>query len=86
MIYKLPTFDDKLAKLLCNNYFYQQEHFSLNDFIQRMLLLPTEGIAITTKLMISTRTSAFITGLNNGSKDELLNNNEKIDVLNLVSH
>jgi hypothetical protein len=85
MIYKLPTFDDKFARLLCNNYFYQQEHFNINTFIQRMLSLPTEGMTITTKLMISTRTSAFITGLNNESKCDLLNNNEKIEILNLVS-
>jgi hypothetical protein len=98
MIYRLPTFEDKLARLLCNNYFYQQEHFNINNFIQRMLSFssnesennddsfPTaENMTITTKLIISTRTSAFVTGLNNESKIDLLNTNEKIDVLNLVS-
>jgi hypothetical protein len=101
MIYRLPTFEDKIARLLCNNYFYQQEHFNIENFIHRMIssssieidLSTTEDIpeqkrndiTITTKVMIFTRTSAFVTGLNKQSKNDLLNNHEKIEVLNLVS-
>ena len=85
MIYKLPTFNDGFARLLCENYFYQQEHFSVNNFIERFLSSPNEEMTITTKVMISTRTSVFTTGLNNESKVDLLNKHEKIDIINLVS-
>ena len=96
IIYKLPTFNDGFARLLCENYFYQQEHFSINNFIQRMLVYSSnetddvdsfrnEEMTITTKLMISTRTSAFVTSLNNESKMDFLEIHEKIDIINLVS-
>jgi len=93
MIYKLRTFDEKFTPLLCNNYFQQQEHFDIERFINQVLLSsaehisePTENDIISTaKFMIFTRTSAFATGLNEKSKDDLFENHEKIDVLNLVS-
>jgi hypothetical protein len=101
MIYRLRTFDDKIARLLCKNYFYQQEHFNIENFIHRMISsssieidqssiedIPEQkqnDIKITTKVMIYTRTSTFVTGLNKQSKDSLFNIHEKIDVLNLVS-
>ncbi|CAF1152820.1 unnamed protein product [Didymodactylos carnosus] len=37
IIFKLPTFEDKIARLLCNNYFRQQEHFSLENFIRQLV-------------------------------------------------
>jgi hypothetical protein len=105
MIYKLRTFEEKTARLLCNNYFYQQEHLNIEKFLQRFISIPsveidnndsssTENIPepnrndihITTKLMIFTRTSAFVTSLNKQSKNDLFDIHEKIDVLNLVSY
>ncbi len=113
IIYKLPTFGDKFARSLCNNYFYQQEHFNIENFIQRLISTPSvevdnndlfttaddlqqriNDIFITTKVMIFTRTSSFVVGLNKQSKNHLFNKNndneymgisEKIDVINLVS-
>ncbi|CAF2941754.1 unnamed protein product [Rotaria sp. Silwood2] len=37
MIFKLPTFEDETARSLCENYFYQQEHFSLENFIRQLI-------------------------------------------------
>jgi hypothetical protein len=115
IIYKLPTFEEKIAQSLRNNYFYQQEHFNIENFIQRLISTPSvevdnndlftieddlkqksNEIFITTKIMLFTRTSSFVVGLNKQSKNDLFNNNnniddeymnisEKIDVLNLVS-
>ena len=44
MIYKLPTFKDGLARSLCQNYFYQQEHFNLDTFLQRLISPPSMDI------------------------------------------
>ncbi|CAF2933300.1 unnamed protein product [Rotaria sp. Silwood2] len=95
IILKLPTFDGNMARWLCTNYFHQQEHFSIENFIQQLISKPlidrdnsdlTEHITIVTKVMIFTRTSPYIIGLNEQSTDTLFtsyNNNEKIDLLNL---
>ncbi|CAF4219866.1 unnamed protein product [Rotaria magnacalcarata] len=40
VIFKLPTFEDRIAQLLCNNYFRQQEHFSLENFIRQLVTKP----------------------------------------------
>jgi hypothetical protein len=113
MIYKLPTFEDKISRLLCENYFYEQEHFNIENFLQRFISSPSievnsndlftteddfqeklNEISITTKVMMFTRTSSFIIGLNNQTKKDLFNHSsddmectnisEKIDVINLV--
>ncbi|CAF3905549.1 unnamed protein product, partial [Rotaria sp. Silwood1] len=31
MIFKLPTFEESFSRLLCQNYFYQQEHFNIEN-------------------------------------------------------
>ena len=113
IILKLPTFEDKLARWLCTNYFYQQEHFHLENFIKQLTsnasmnfqnddLLTTfnaqtnrfNDVAITRKVIIYTRTSPYIMGLNKQSNYELfgeMNHNaynddsENIDIINLVS-
>ena len=96
IILKLPTFEDKVEQWLCNLYFQQQEHFNIEHFIQQLLSNPLEQddlspleIHTTTKVMIFTRTSSYVVGLNQRSKTELFNENagesKKIDILNLVS-
>ena len=116
IIYKLPTFEEKIARSLCENYFYQQEHFNIKNFLQRLIstpsieidnnewLIPTtttttdtklNSTIMTRKVMIFTRTSSFVVGLNRQSKNDLFRSNiendqienlsEKVDVLNLVS-
>ena len=45
IILKLPTFEDKLAKWLCTNYFHQQEHFHIQHFIQRLITNPLNSIS-----------------------------------------
>ncbi|CAF1570178.1 unnamed protein product, partial [Didymodactylos carnosus] len=88
---KLPTFQDNLSRWLCYTYFYDQEHFTLENFIH---LLTSENddedynnneeiSSITTKVTIYTRTSSYITGLNKQSKQDLFENN--VDVLNLAT-
>ncbi|CAF3895204.1 unnamed protein product, partial [Rotaria sp. Silwood1] len=37
IIFKLPTFDENTARLLCQNYFYQQEHFNIENFLYRFI-------------------------------------------------
>ncbi|CAF1604021.1 unnamed protein product, partial [Didymodactylos carnosus] len=101
LILKLPTFEDSIARWLCTNYFQNQEHFNIENFIRQLTTIPTdminEGdqqqlsqkINITTKVTIFTRTSSYILGLNKNSKYQLFkettDNNDEIDVLNLVS-
>jgi hypothetical protein len=41
IIYKLPTFEEKIAQSLRNNYFYQQEHFNIENFIRRLISTPS---------------------------------------------
>ena len=41
MIYKLPTFEGEFSRLLCQNYFYQQEHFNIENFLQRLISSPS---------------------------------------------
>ncbi|CAF3355394.1 unnamed protein product [Rotaria sp. Silwood2] len=40
IILKLPTFEDKIARWLCTNYFQQQEHFHIENFIQIFISNP----------------------------------------------
>ncbi len=41
IILKLPTFEDKIARWLCRNYFHQQEHFHIENFIQQLISNPS---------------------------------------------
>jgi hypothetical protein len=111
IILKLPTFEEKVEQWLCNLYFQKQEHFNIENFIQQLISNPLLAVdtnellfledtqqntfRITTKVIIFTRTSSYVVGLNQQSKNELFNNNndeedfsnnsEKIEILNLVS-
>ncbi|CAF1222260.1 unnamed protein product [Adineta steineri] len=98
IILKLPAFEEKVEQWLCNLYFHQQEHFNIESFISQLILnpsidvdnnelLPSNNINITTKVIIFTRTSSYVVGLNQQSKNELFNNDnntsETIEILNL---
>ncbi len=101
IILKLPTFEDNVGQWLCNLYFQQQEHFNIENFIQQFISNPLKNVEnieqqntihITTKVIIFTRTSSYVVGLNQRSKNELFNNDDdsvhnskKIDILNMVS-
>ena len=114
MIVKLPTFEESTSRLLCQNYFYQQEHFNVENFLYKLILNPistmndnellmindnleskNSTINIIRKLMIFTRTSSFVMNLNkqsaknlfhnNDDNDVMVNINDKIDIINLVS-
>ncbi|CAF0837493.1 unnamed protein product [Didymodactylos carnosus] len=91
---KLPTFVDSVSKYLCTNYFHNQEHFTLENFIQH-LTSSTENDAsdstarsttITTKVTIFTRTSSYVLSLNKFSKQQLFSNyiSDNVDILNLT--
>ncbi|CAF1180009.1 unnamed protein product [Adineta steineri] len=41
IIFKLPTFEENISRLLCQNYFYQQEHFNFENFLYRFISSPT---------------------------------------------
>jgi hypothetical protein len=41
IIFKLPTFEENVSRLLCQNYFYQQEHFNFENFLYRFISSPT---------------------------------------------
>jgi len=75
IILKLRTFDEKFAQWLSNLYFQEQEHFSIENFLQRLIFE-------TTKVMIFTRTSSYILSLN----QRLQAHKKIIEILNLVSH
>jgi hypothetical protein len=113
IILKLPTFEDKLARWFCTHYFHQQEHFHIQNFIQKLIsnpliefqqedlltttdaqIQPLNDIRITRKVMIFTRTSSYVIGLNEQSKYELFgglnddtytDHSENIEIINLVS-
>ncbi|CAF3848620.1 unnamed protein product [Rotaria sp. Silwood1] len=40
MIFKLPTFEESTTRLLCQHYFYQQEHFNVENFIHQFIYTP----------------------------------------------
>ncbi|CAF1366374.1 unnamed protein product, partial [Adineta steineri] len=108
IILKLPTFEDQVSRWICTNYFENQEHFSLENFLRTLTTSPTSSMDIfdlensndrpkeilrsTTKVMIFTRTSSHITGLNQQTKHELFSSlneddlnlfSDKVDILNL---
>jgi hypothetical protein len=96
IILKLPTFEDQISRWICTNYFQNQEHFSLENFlktfstspISSMNILdlenvddrPKETLRSTTKVMIFTRTSSHITDLNQQNKCELFSSMDDDDL------
>jgi hypothetical protein len=109
IILKLPTFEAELSQWICTNYYRNQEHFSLENFLRTLNTTPISSMNIlelenmddqpketfrsTTKVMIFTRTSSLITGLNQQTKcdffssldeDDLCPFSDKVDILNLV--
>ncbi|CAF3818218.1 unnamed protein product [Rotaria sp. Silwood1] len=108
IILKLPTFKDEVSRWICTNYFENQEHFSLENFLRTLTTPPISSMDIldlqniddrpketlrsATKVMIFTRTSSHITGLNQQTKRELFSSlneddlnlfSDKVDILNL---
>ena len=100
IIVKLPTFEDKVEQWLCRLYFQQQEHFNIENILLQLVQtssMNTDNVEQvnqqntfrrTTKLMIFTRTSSRIVGLNQKTKNELLSEQSRlkkqIEILNLV--
>ncbi|CAF0874792.1 unnamed protein product [Didymodactylos carnosus] len=100
IILKLPTFEDQVSRWICTNYFENQEHFSLENFLRTLTTSPistmdvlhlenfddrpNEIVRSITKVMIFTRTSSHITSLNQQTKRELFSS-LKEDDLNLFS-
>jgi hypothetical protein len=41
IIFKLPTFEDKFAKSLFQNYFHHQEHFNIENFVRELIRKPS---------------------------------------------
>ncbi|CAF3427132.1 unnamed protein product [Rotaria socialis] len=44
MIFKLPTFEESTTLLLCQHYFYQQEHFNIENFLYQLISKPTSAV------------------------------------------
>ncbi|CAF1478261.1 unnamed protein product, partial [Didymodactylos carnosus] len=40
IILKLPTFENKISRWMCSDYFHQQEHFSIENFINQLISNP----------------------------------------------
>ncbi|CAF4322341.1 unnamed protein product [Rotaria sp. Silwood2] len=108
IILKLPTFEDQVSRWICTNYFENQEHFSLENFLRTLTTSPITSMDIldleniddrpkeilrsATKVMIFTRTSSHITGLNQQTKREFFSSlneddlnlfSDKVDILSL---
>ena len=85
IILKLRTFEDSVAQWLCELYFQQQEHFSIENFIGNLMFNSNDDeIRRTTKVMIFTRTSSYILGLNQRSVSEVFTEHSRqMDILNL---
>ncbi|CAF2977365.1 unnamed protein product [Rotaria sp. Silwood2] len=45
MIFKSPTFEESTTRLLCQHYFYQQEHFNIENFLYQFISTPTSAIS-----------------------------------------
>ncbi|CAF4870393.1 unnamed protein product [Rotaria sp. Silwood1] len=43
IIFKLPTFEDKFAESLFQNYFHHQEHFNIENLVRELLQKPSEN-------------------------------------------
>ncbi|CAF4718490.1 unnamed protein product, partial [Rotaria sp. Silwood1] len=95
IIFKLPTFQDKFAESLFKNYFQYQEHFNIENFVRELIQkyenqssypITTDthteiNTITTTKVIIYTRTSPYVVGINKASKYQLFNkqNNNNFD-------
>ena len=90
IILKLPTLDTKVEQWLSNLYFQQQEHFNLENFLRQFACDTSDetemNSEVTTKVMIFTRTSSYVLGLNQRSKHEMSDvepNYRSVEILNL---
>ncbi|CAF1683350.1 unnamed protein product, partial [Rotaria magnacalcarata] len=94
IILKLRTFEEKFAEWLSNLYFQEQEHFNIENFLQRLIsnsfITMTNNelsssnqherkIHRTTKVMIFTRTSSYILSMNQRYKHNFTHNNNRDD-------
>ena len=93
MILKLTTFENKISQWICQNYFRQQEHFNIENFIIQLLSTQTtyddqdfvidqvpqkrERINRITKVVIFTRTTPYIIGLSSHTKGQLFTSNKE---------
>ncbi|CAF1093606.1 unnamed protein product [Adineta steineri] len=99
IILKLRTFEDKFAQWLSNVYFHEQEHFNIENFLQRLISNTSETIRSNgtvdndrderkvfclTKLMIFTRTSSYILSMNQRSKQSFIRTNYRNDQDNIL--
>ena len=86
ILLKLPTFTDDVSRWICQNYFDNQEHFSVEKFCNKLVTpyrpeesifdlqnfnqTEVEKIPSTTKVMIFTRTSSHIASLQEQTKED----------------
>jgi hypothetical protein len=42
MILKLPTLENKISRWICKNYFQQQQHFNIENFLNQLISDPSE--------------------------------------------
>ena len=66
IILKLPTFEDAFARRLCTHYFHQQEHFHLQNFVQKLIRNPSlelenDDLSITTDSQVQKSIDIHIT-------------------------
>ena len=95
IIFKLPTFEDRFAQALFQNYFHQQEHFHIDGFVRELVQQAETNLLTTRKVVIYTRTSPYVVGINKASKYQLINQStnhtsnetlvDTVEILNLVS-
>ena len=93
IILKLPSLESKVEQWLSNLYFQQQEHFSLENFLRQLVYGSSERAEAmisrpTTKVMLLTRTSSYVLGLNQRSKHDFSDEEHTyrtVEILNLVS-
>ena len=95
ILHRLPTFENGFARSLCQNYFYQQEHFDLQSFLTKLIRAPVMETKVIKKLILFTRTSSFTVSLYKDREMELFGNNfqdemgtllaKQISLINLVS-
>ncbi|CAF1180202.1 unnamed protein product, partial [Adineta ricciae] len=81
MILKLRTFEENFAQWLSNVYFHQQEHFNIENFLQRLISHSSQTmvnndryerkVSFITKVMIFTRTSSYMLSMDQRPKQNL---------------
>ncbi|CAF1176839.1 unnamed protein product [Adineta ricciae] len=94
IILKSRTFKSDFAQWLWNLYFHEQEHFNIDKFLKQLILTPLatsseQNIHQITKVMIFTRTSSYIVGMNQhfgheSTPTDLLDNEEHGETQNIL--